>query len=127
MKPNKWLAFGLISPSIAYASDFTGFFSLASLLFIVFPICLVQLLFNVFSWHKFGDRKIALKCACLGSIVPILAIVLNVFEFSMVNLKGMSYFLKYLDDFLIVLSLNMSALLLAWLPMVAYRLKKMEK
>lgn len=127
MKPNKWLAFGLISPSIAYASDFTGFFSLASLLFIVFPICLVQLLFNVFSWHKFGDRKIALKCACLGSIVPFLAIVVNIFEFVMAGSYDGHGRLWYLEGFLILLSLNMSALLLAWLPMAAYRLKKMEK
>ena len=127
MKPNKLLVFGLILPSIAYASDFTGFLSLVSLLFVVFPISLVQLVFNVFSWPKFADRKIALMYVFLGSIAPILAIVLNVFEFAMAGSYDGHGRLWYLDGFLIALSLNVSALLLAWLPMAAHRLKAMEK
>lgn len=120
MKRALFILLGLSAlPRVAWASDFTLFFSVLSTYFVIIPFTLINLLLILYFEHKgkYASLEWAKKHSQIASVLPILGIFVLLLEF--VNIRNLKD--SYLLGVFIILSVLAIALLLARLPLLIYR------
>ena len=113
------LIFIAMTPSIASATDYTGFLTIMLLVFIMVPGMIINLVVLIVfaAKRRYASLGFAVKHSCIASAVIIVGVLLTLQEYSS------GYYARHLTgDRDSALRLYAGLLVLAWLPMLFHGL-----
>lgn len=111
------LLFIAMTPSIASATDYTGFLTLMLFGFIMIPGMIINLIVMIVfaTRRRYASLAFALRHCCVASAVIILGVLATLQEYSS------GYYARYLaGDRNAALTFYAGLLVLAWLPMLLH-------
>lgn len=108
-------------PGVAWASDYTGVFSMLYLIFVVTPLALAYLVVMVISTAKsrYRSRDYAIKHSKIATIATAIGAVLAIFEFRNV-------YIDHRGDATMMTAIYGSLLIASWIPMAIHTLHRVE-